>query len=74
MVLLFLVAVLRAQGCTGPKHLESFSENFECGRSGMCAQIKERKVKEKQSKERGWRVREIDTDKDRERAGWDCGR
>lgn len=35
----------------------------------MCAQIKERNVKEKQSKERGWRVRQIDTDIDRERAG-----
>ncbi len=35
----------------------------------MCAQIKERKVKEKYSKERGWRVREIDTDIDRERPG-----
>lgn len=35
----------------------------------MCTQIKERKVKEKQSKERGWRVLEIDTDIDRERAG-----
>lgn len=35
----------------------------------MCAQIKERKVKEKYSKERGWRAQEIDTDIDRERAG-----
>lgn len=65
----FVVAVLPAQGGTGPRHLESFSENFECGRRGMCAQIKERNVKEKQSKERGWRVRQIDTDIDRERAG-----
>lgn len=65
----YVVAVLPAQGGTGPRHLESFSENFECGRRGMCAQIKERKVKEKQSKERGWRVQEIDTDIDRERAG-----
>jgi len=58
-VRVYLVAVLPAQGGMGPRHLESFSENFECGRRGMCAQIKERKVKEKQSKERGWRVREI---------------
>lgn len=57
----FVVAVLPVQGGTGPRHLESFSENFKCGRRGMCAQIKERKVKEKYSKERGWRVREIDT-------------
>lgn len=60
-VCVFVVAVLPVQGGTGPRHLESFSENFKCGRRGMCAQIKERKVKEKYSKERGWRVREIDT-------------
>ena len=36
----------------------------------MCAQIKEKeKVKEKYSKARGWRVREIDTDIDGERLG-----
>ena len=65
-----VVAVLPAQGGTGPRHLESFSENFECGRRGMCAQIKEKeKVKEKYSKARGWRVREIDTDIDGERLG-----
>lgn len=45
-------------GRHGARHLESFSENFKCGRRGMCAQIKERKVKEKYSRERGWRVRD----------------
>ena len=62
----YLVAVLPARGGTGPRHLESFSENFECGRRGMCAQIKERKVNKKQSKERGWRVQEIDRYRQRE--------
>lgn len=75
-VCVFVVAVLPAQGGTGPRHLESFSENFKCGRRGMCAQIKERKVKEKYSKERGWRVREIDTHRYRQREARDgeCGR
>lgn len=75
-VCVFVVAVLPVQGGTGPRHLESFSENFKCGRRGMCAQIKERKVKEKYSKERGWRVREIDTHRYRQREARDgeCGR
>lgn len=40
----------------------------------MCAQIKERKVKEKQSKERGWRVQEIDRYSQREGRPGEFGR
>lgn len=63
---LLCVCVSAARRGTGPRHLESFSENVECGRKGMCTQIKRKKVKEKQSGERGWRAREIDTDRQRE--------